>query len=147
MIKTIKITSIIAAVLLLIGVLFKTMHWPGANVLMSCGALTGILLFITLLAGIPSKVSGWPERLSVVVASLTMIAALAAFTFKAQHWPGANILVRIADAGLFISAIAFLVAGLKEKEARILGLKIIAALFALLLLLVAVLMRASGSNI
>jgi hypothetical protein len=58
MIKTIRITSIITFVMLLFGLLFKTMHWPGAHVLLTCGTATGILLFIAILAGILPKLSG-----------------------------------------------------------------------------------------
>lgn len=141
MIKTIKITSIITMVLLLIGLFFKTMHWPGANILLVCGTATGILLFLILLSGILSKLSGGMEKLSVIVASLTLIAGLVAFLFKTLHWPGAGILIWIADIGLLFSTIAFLIDGLLEKELRIIGLKFIAAFFALLLLLIIILVR------
>jgi len=141
MIKTIRITSIISFVLLLIGLSFKTMHWPGANVLLTSGTAAGILLFIALLAGIPANLSGGMEKLSVIIASLTLIVALFAFLFKSLHWPGANILIRIADIGILFSAVTFLIDGLREKEARIMGLKIIAAFFALFLLLVIILAK------
>jgi hypothetical protein len=141
MINTIKITSIITMVLLLIGLCFKIMHWPGANVLLVCGTATGILLFITLLSGIPSKLSGGMEKLSVIVASLTLIAGLLAFLLKALHWPGADILIWTADIGILFSTITILIDGLLEKELRKLGLKIIAAFFALILLLIIILLK------
>lgn len=141
MINTIKITSIITMVLLLIGLFFKTMHWPGAIVMLVCGTATGILLFITLLSGIPSKLSGGMEKLSVIVASLTLIAGLLAFLFKALHWPGADILIWTADIGILFSTITILIDGLLEKELRKLGLKIIAAFFALILLLIIILLK------
>jgi hypothetical protein len=144
MIKTIRITSIITFVMLLFGLLFKTMHWPGANVLLTCGTATGILLFIAILAGILPKLSGWMEKLSVIIASLTLIFALLALVFKSLHWPGANIFIWTADTGLFLSSIALLIDGLLEKESRILGLKIIAAFFALLFALIVILSRAAG---
>ena len=141
MIKTIKITLIITTVLLLIGLFFKTMHWPGANIMLLCGTAAGILFFVTLLSGIPSKLSGGMEKLSVIFASLTLIVGLVAFLFKTLHWPGAGILIWIADIGLLFSTIAFLIDGLLEKELRIMGLKFIAAFFALLLLMIIILMR------
>jgi hypothetical protein len=141
MIKTIKITSIITMVLLLAGLIFKTMHWPGAIVLLACGTATGILLFITLLSGILSKLSGGMEKLSVIVASLTLIASLLVFLFKALHWPGANILIWTADTGILLSTITILIDGLLEKELRKLGLKMIAAFFAFILLLIILLLK------
>jgi len=141
MIKTIRITSFITFVMLLFGLLFKTMHWPGANVLLTCGTVTGILLFIAILAGILPKLSGWIEKMSVIIASLTLIVALLAFVCKTLHWPGANIFIWTADTGLFLTSITFLIDGLLEKELRIMGLKFIAAFFALLLLLIIILAR------
>lgn len=143
MIKTIKIASIITFVTLLFGLLFKTMHWPGANVLLTIGTITGILLFIAILAGILPKLSGGMEKLSVIIASLTLIVSFLALIFKALHWPGANILIWIADTGLLLSSVSSLIDGLLEKESRIMGLKFIAAFFVLLLLLIAILVRLS----
>jgi hypothetical protein len=144
MIKTIRITSIITFVMLLFGLLFKTMHWPGAHVLLTCGTATGILLFIAILAYILPKLSGWIEKLSFIIASLTIIFALLAFVCKTLHWPGANIFIWTADTGLLLSSIAFLIDGLLEKESGRLGLKIIAAFFALLLLLIIILSKLAG---
>lgn len=141
MIKTIKITLIITMALLLIGLIFKTIHWPGASILLLCGTATGIFFFLALLSGIPSKLSGGMEKLSVIVASLTLIVGLVALLFKTLHWPGAGILIWIADIGLLFSTIAFLLDGLLEKESRIMGLKFIAAFFAFLLLMIIILAR------
>lgn len=117
------------------------MHWPGAMVLLVCGTATGILLFITLLSGIPSKLSGGMEKLSVIVASLTLIAGMLAILFKTIHWPGANILIWTADIGILISTITILIDGLLEKELQKMGLKIIAAFFAFILLLIIILLK------
>lgn len=141
MIKTIKITSIISAVILLTGLCFKTMHWPGANVLFVCGTATGIFVFVNILAAIPAKHSGVMEKAGVILASLTLIITLSAFLFKAMHWPGAEILVPVADIGILLSAITFLIDGLLEKESRKMGLKIIVAFFALLLLIISILIK------
>ncbi|MBW6492301.1 MAG: hypothetical protein K0B15_14040 [Lentimicrobium sp.] len=91
------------------------MHWPGAEVLLICRTLSGILLFITLLAGIPSKLSGGIEKLSIIAASLTLIVGLSAFLFKALRWPGAEILVWIADIGILFSTITILIDGYREN--------------------------------
>ena len=52
--KTIKITSVIATILLLVGTYFKTLHWPGANVMLIIGAAAGVLLFVYFVYRIPS---------------------------------------------------------------------------------------------
>lgn len=141
MVKSIKITSIFAAVLLLVGLYFKTMHWPGANVLMAIGAIAGVLLFVALAYVVQSKLSGTLEKSSIFIASLTMIVALLAFLFMTMHWPGATKLTWVADIGILISAFVLLIDGLFEKESGKWGLKIIAAFFAILLLLVIMLVK------
>jgi hypothetical protein len=70
-----------------------------------------------------------------------LIAAFLAFLFKTLHWPGAGILIWTADIGILFSSIALLIDGLLEKEPRKLGLKIIAAFFALFLLLIIILAK------
>ena len=141
MIKSIKVTSILAAVLLLVGTYFKTMHWPGANILMMFGTLTGILMFISLLAVVLPKLSGKLEKFSVTIASISLIIALLSFLFKTWHWPGAAILIWVADIGILLAAVTLLIDGLFEKEAGKWSLKIIAAFFAIFLLLVIILVK------
>lgn len=141
MIKIIKVTSIIAAVLLLVGSYFKTMHWPGANVLMIVGAISGILMFISLIAILQSKLSGKLEKFGVIIASLTLIVALTAFLFKTLHWPGAAILIWAADIGILLAAAVLLINGLFERENEKWSLKIIAAFFAVFLLLIIMLVK------
>lgn len=141
MIKSIKVTSIIAAVLLLVGSYFKTMHWPGANVLMIVGAITGIFMFISLVAIIQSKLSGRLEKFSVIIASLALIVALLSFLFKTMHWQGAAILIWAADISILLAAVTLLTDGLFEKENEKWSLKIIAAFFAIFLLLIIMLVK------
>lgn len=141
MIKSIKVTSIIAAILLLVGSYFKTMHWPGANVLMIVGTITGILTFISLVVIIQPKLSGKLEKFSVIVASLALIVALLSFLFKTMHWQGAAILIWAADIGILLAAVTLLIDGLFEKENEKWSLKIIAAFFAIFLLLIIMLVK------
>lgn len=139
--KSIKITSIIAAVLLLVGSYFKIMHWPGAHVLMIVGTITGILMFISLLVFIQSKLPGRLEKFSVIVASLTLMVALTAFLFKTMHWQGAAILIWAADIGILLSSVILLIDAFFEKDNGKWSLKIIAAFFAIFLLLIIMLVK------
>jgi hypothetical protein len=139
MTKTIKITSIVAAILLIVGTLFKLSHWPGANVLIVIGAATGILLFLLIISAYFGKLAKGYEQFTGIFASLVLIVSLLAFMFKMMHWPGAAILIWIADIGILFAGAFFLVDGAREKEAARSVLKIIAGFFILLLSLVIIL--------
>ena len=124
------------AVLLLVATYFKTMHWPGANVLLTVGGVAGILVFVILAATFQSKLTGKLEKVSVNVAALTLIVSFLAFLFKVLHWPGAAKLIWAADIGILLSAIVLLIDGYFEQKHDKWALKIIAAFFAILLLLI-----------
>ncbi|HSG67181.1 MAG TPA: hypothetical protein VK994_00645 [Bacteroidales bacterium] len=141
MTKTIKISAVVAAVLLVAGMYFKNMHWPGANALLTTGTAGGTLLFILLIAGVAYKLPGRTEKYSIIVASLTLILGLVAFLFRVLHLPGSAILIWIADIGIFITAVLFIIDVLIEKEPIKLSLKIIVAFFILFLVMIILLLR------
>ena len=133
-----KITSIIAAILLFVGTIFKTNHWPGANVLLVLGAAAGILLFIFLAINIPAELKEKLGKYSIYIASFTLVVAFLAFTFKLLHWPGAGKLIWVGDIAIITTAVVFLADAIVEKEKSRAILKYIIAFFALFLFLVVV---------
>jgi hypothetical protein len=141
MFKTIRIVSVIAFILLLSGTYFKTMHWMGANVMLIAGSAAGILLFILLLASFPAKLSGTIGKFTVIVASLTLILGMLALSFNLMKWPGAAMLIWIADMAVFFSAVLFLADGVLERNQQKSGTKLQAAFFALLLLVIILLSK------
>jgi len=136
MTKSIKITTLIVSVLLLIGTLFKISHWPGANILIIIGAAISVLLFILLIFTVPGKLSKGFEQFNLIFASLTIIVALLAFVFKVLHLSGAATLIWIADIGILLSAAFFLIDGMQEKDTAKWIIKIVAGFFILFLMLV-----------
>ena len=136
-----KITSIIAAILLFVGTFFKTNHWFGANIMLMVGAAAGVLLFILLALNIPAELKEKMGKYSIYVASITLIVAFIAFTFKLLHWPGAAKLIWIADISIMVSAIVVLIDALLEKDHARSILKVMIAFFALFLFLVVVFAR------
>jgi len=141
MTKTIKINAIIAPVLLITGTFLKTTHSPGANVVLVFGAAAGIMLFILLITSLAGKFPSRFEKFNGILASLTLIIALLAFIFKVMHWPGAAKLIWIADIGILLTGILFLVESWREKDPFKLSMKIITVFFILLLFLVIMLAK------
>ena len=139
--KFTKISSIVAAVLLLTGTIFKLSHWPGANIILTVGAAAGAMIFILIAANTPASIKTSFAKVSFVVGSLTIIFALLAFVFKLLHWPGAGILIWIADIGILLSAVVFLIDGYLEKDPVRGGLKTLIAFFALMIFLVVMMIK------
>lgn len=95
MIKTLKISGIITAVLTIIGSIFKTMHWPGAGLLIVMG--TGMLCAVFLPLMIALKFKKEEKMADKVVLSfgfLLGIGAAVGILFKLMHWPLAFELMR-----------------------------------------------------
>ena len=108
--------SLISAFLFFIGIVFKNFHWPGAGPLIILGATVGIVFLIMyLISGIKLLKSGI-EKTNGIIAAITMIVILVGFTFKAQHWPGAQILLIISHIILMISCILMFIDAFSEVD-------------------------------
>lgn len=136
MTRTIKTIAVIAPFLLLVGGFFKNLHWPGANALIVSGCIVSIILFILLITSFITMFQKPFERFNVIIASLVIIISLLAFVFKVMHLQGAAILVWIADIGILVTGILFLIDGLLEKDGVKWSLKIIVVYFILILFMI-----------
>jgi hypothetical protein len=139
MTKTIKISALVAAILILVGTLFKTSHWPGANIITPVGAAAAIFTSLLILNVFLKKSTSGLEQFNGVFASLVIIIGLLTFTFKLLHWPGAGTMIWISDIGILLSSVFFLIDGIRDTDEYKSSLKIITGFFILLLALVVVL--------
>ncbi len=94
--KTIYISGIIIANLLLIGSIFKINHWPGANIALTLSLLALSFWFIpaALLNNYKAqkeKNKKWLYISTFISFFIVFVAAL----FKILHWPGAGLLILI----------------------------------------------------
>lgn len=88
----------------ILGILFKILHWPGANVLL---VSSGVLLLISL--GLLLVHHRGPITVQLRLPALLvggLMAVVAGGLFKSMHWPGANLLLLL---GLTTSAAWFLI--------------------------------------
>lgn len=78
---------------LIIAVLFKTLHWPGAAYVMLCSAL---LTAVALVLRLARKHGPWTIQIGKPgwFAS-AIVTALCGMMFKTLHWPGANALLML----------------------------------------------------
>lgn len=87
----------------ILGILFKTNHWPAAGLLISFSVLSAILLFLpSLLLSKLSENGNIRKRPVYILGFISMIIYLGSFLFKIQHWPLATFLMSISSFILMI---------------------------------------------
>ncbi|MCF8223145.1 MAG: hypothetical protein K9J25_08340 [Bacteroidales bacterium] len=125
--KSVLSISLISAILLFVGIVFKNFHWPGAGILITLGALVGIVfLLMFLVKGTPLLKSGL-EKSNGIIVTVTMAVILVSFTFKVQHWPGAGILFIVSHIILFISVILTFIDAFTEADKTRQSIKVLIA--------------------
>ena len=104
--KSVYITGISCAILMLFGCIFKIMHWPGASPMIILSVC--LFCFWFLPTGLMNSYSSLPLRkmktlhiVSFIVFSVCMMGVL----FKIMHWPGAAVFLLF---GLLLPFVVFL---------------------------------------
>ena len=95
--KLMNVLAIIGTVVLTIGLLFKSMHWPGGSILFFLGSITLFLgFFPTALLSLRKelKIAVFSKQFLVyLLGFLSLFATGAAVLFSTMHWPGARIII------------------------------------------------------
>jgi len=97
---TLYLTGFIASFCILIGMLFKMMHWPGANMLLLVGDLSLIACMLCVQYGLLTSTATKDKWTTARIFSGSLggfIVAVGA-AFKIMHWPLASILFVIGIA-------------------------------------------------
>lgn len=91
---------------LMLGVLFKVMHWPGTPMLLivGFGILLGIFVPLLLFSKLREDISS-KEKRTYIIGALGIIPFGAATLFKIMHWPGAGPLLIL---GSFLLVVLFI---------------------------------------
>jgi hypothetical protein len=94
MTTTLRISGIGAAFFLLVGSLFKVMHWPGAGASFILGAFLLVVLFlpITFIMRYKTADTGNRSMLLNIIGAACGIFLAGGITFKMFHWPMASIM-------------------------------------------------------
>jgi hypothetical protein len=115
--KTTLISGVVSSIIVLIGVLFKIMHWPGASVVL----LIGIVIFaavysLSLFIDKQKLASTKTQKISNVFVMLAMVLISVGFLFKILHWPGAGIVIYLSNAALLVLIPIIFIKASKETE-------------------------------
>jgi hypothetical protein len=108
--------GVISVILFIIGVFFKLSHFAGASIILTVAGLGLLAFFIVyMLIGIKPLTTGIGKSAGVA-GGVMMCLIVAAFTFKAMHWAGANILLWISQIGLLVTSVLLIIDSIIEKD-------------------------------
>lgn len=116
--NTMKISGIVGTVILGFAALFKIMHWPGAGILMTLGALALSFVFMPSALTVLWKETHSAKRLFLYISAFFagMLFIMGAVS-KTQHWPLAGLVLNLAAlSGIICFIPALLASKLKEQE-------------------------------
>ena len=100
------ISAFFASLFFITGTLFKIQHWPGAGIILSLAAFSGVLFFIPAL--MVSRITDQENRAKrpvYIIGAAGIIFYVAGMFFKIQHWPLATALMVLGV--VVLSVVAF----------------------------------------
>jgi hypothetical protein len=120
--KKITIAGGVLAVLAYVsGSLFKIMHWPAANIMMTAGILLMTFVFLPMVFILKAReVNSGLEKLTVAIGALLGVLFGLDVLFTLNHWPGATVLwlsTICLSAFIFIPLYCF--TGVRKPETRV----------------------------
>lgn len=94
--QKIYLPGIISLDMVLIGLLFKINHWPGAGILLTTGFVILVLVFFPMALINTYRADRNRKTLSFYIVTYLMLFMLfTGMLFKIMHWPGAGLLLMI----------------------------------------------------
>lgn len=94
----VNLTAFTGGTILMIGVLFKVMHWPGTTMLLIAGwsILLGLFIPLLLFSKLKENIPASNKRI-YTLGAFALIIFEAATLFKMLHWPGAGPLLLVGS--------------------------------------------------
>lgn len=111
--------GLVSAILVIVGSIFKKLHWPGSGVLLTVGILLVVLGFLPLY--FRSSYREQPEKKNPVygvVGYITLALLLAGALFKIMHWPGANVMIYVSTGFLIIGFVPLYVVNVFQRSGK-----------------------------
>ena len=113
-----KITGVTGATMLGFASIFKILHWPGAGILLSLGALAVSFLFLpSALVVLWKETRSGKKVVLFISAFIGGVSLIMGILFKVQHWPGAgNLITAFVVFTLLLFIPTLLSVKLKDEE-------------------------------
>jgi hypothetical protein len=95
--QKIYIAGVATTLIVVLGILFKLNHLPGAGIILTTGIMLLLLVFLPVALINSYKNEGnVKNRLLYIVTWLTSLFVFTSMIFKIMHWPGAGLLMLIS---------------------------------------------------
>lgn len=108
-----------SAVLTIVGSFFKSMHWPGAGILLTVGIV--LITFVFLPLYFMTSYRELPEKKNPVypiVGYITLAMLLLGSLFKIMHWPGAGIVLLTGSGFLIVGFVPLYVVNAFQRGGK-----------------------------
>ena len=119
--KLMYVLGIAVPILIILGAIFKVMHWPGGGLIISLALFTTGVLFLPVFVMVrirdTRKLDETVPMGLYLTGMISGVITILGTLFKIQHWPGGGVLISL---GLFALAAVFLpmYAVVKIRNAR-----------------------------
>ena len=111
--------GLIAALIIIMGSIFKKLHWPGAGILLTVGVLMTVLGFLPLYFRTSYReLAEKKNPIYGIVGYITLALLLLGALFKIMHWPGANIAIYTSTGFLLIGFVPLYVVNIFQKSGK-----------------------------
>jgi len=119
--KSMTVSGTVSVAILIMGSLFKIMHWPGAGVLLALGIIISSLVFLPLMAILKNKeISAMTDKLVLILGTLVGILFCNFVLFKVMHWPGADLLLFSSiSLASFVFLPIYFFTGIRKPETKV----------------------------
>ncbi len=122
--KFMYILGMIAPSMVIIGTIFKIMHWPGASVLLTLGLFLLAAVYLPVFVSIrirDTRKEGKPvNKPMYVIGMVSGIIFIAGAMFKIMHWPGAGPMIMLSG---FVTVAVFIpllvINAVRDKENQV----------------------------
>jgi hypothetical protein len=133
--KPINIIGFLLILILIAGVVFKRLHFPGASILLVTGIVFFILIYLPFYISWVYKAARDYNSTGNIFIAIMTISGIITFClgslFKIMHWPGAGILIWVGIGVIISGLIIFLILNRKQFFQ---SLSMISVLLAILIL-------------
>jgi hypothetical protein len=100
--KTAKTIGIIGGLMLLVGGIFKVMHYPGASMLLIFGLVPALIFLFAWMSSALKEANSSKEKTALITIAIAIAIMCVSAIFKIMHWPGANITLMFHAAFLLL---------------------------------------------
>lgn len=111
--------GLISALIIIMGSVFKKLHWPGAGILLTVGVVMTVFGFLPLYFRTSYK--ELPEKKNPIygiVGYITLTLLLLGALFKIMHWPGAGIVLYTSVGFLMVGFVPLYVVNIFQKSGK-----------------------------